>query len=487
LTSRGPGETIVDADILRTGGVVLVEMIRGKTSRFAILGGIVLAALAVHGTCLSAAEGGRQVEVKTCAELEKAVRRARPGDVIVLADGDYGDKDCNVSGKGTAKAPIVVRAKNTGKVVMNRKLWLKGEHVSLIGVRFGKGRVTISGRGLRMSRCIMSDVRHGTWVRVDARSRAVEIDHCLFERKNNNKKAKRSCQLMQIRVLNKKEGHHVHHNHFRDIPKGGGGNGFETIQLITEGNPFDPPGGHCETVIENNLFERCNGEPEIISVKANGNVIRGNTFRACRGAVVLRHGDDNTVTGNFFLGAGEAGSGGVRLQGTGQVVTKNYFHGLGRFGVAMMDGTDDKMYVRVERASVTFNTFVNCRYALLVGINHSKYPTGTVPRECLVSGNVFFLKPGGVAKVGAAADASFGYDLSAGQIVKLVKDDEPEAWKWADNIAQGKLGITARDGIRAGDAGLRFAKSGLALPTGKRAIGSEPLTEKLVGPQAPKQ
>ena len=152
---------------------------------------------------------------------------------------------------------------------------------------------------------------------------------------------------MQIYVRNQGERHHIHHNHFVDIPEG---NGYETLQLITEGNPWDPEPGHCGTLIEYNLFERCNGEGEIISVKSNGNLLRRNTFRDCRGALVLRHGDDNVVSENFFWGEGEHRAGGVRLQGTDQVVVNNLFHSLNAFGVGMMDGASDDLYVRVERA-----------------------------------------------------------------------------------------------------------------------------------------
>ena len=101
--------------------------------------------------------------------------------------------------------------------------------------------------------------RLGKWIRVRAESREVEIDRCRFENKTNNLEEVRGCQLMQIYVRNQGERHHVHHNYFVDVPDGKESNGYETLQLITEGNPYDPEPGDCETVIEYNLFERCNG------------------------------------------------------------------------------------------------------------------------------------------------------------------------------------------------------------------------------------
>ena len=38
----------------------------------------------------------------------------------------------------------------------------------------------------------------------------------------------------------------------------------------------------------------------------------------------------------------------------------NLFHSLNAFGVGMMDGASDDLYVRVERALIAFNTFAGC-------------------------------------------------------------------------------------------------------------------------------
>ncbi len=391
----------------------------------------------------AAAESNTTVD--SIAALERTVATARPGDTIVLADGVYDATECALAATGEANALIMIRARNVGSATLRCPVRLRGDHLVLQGFAFtGKGSVIVRGDDCRVTRCRMNDVQSGCWLRVESGSMRIEIDHCRFENKTNNKALPRGCQLLQIIVNNRGEAHHVHHNHFRDVPQGGG-NGFETLQLITRSNPFDPPPGHCETVIENNLFERCNGEAEVISVKSNGNLLCGNTFRACRGALVLRHGDDNLVSGNFFFGDGEAGAGGVRLQGTDQTVVNNYFRDLENFGVAMMDGTPDNLYVRTERARILFNTFVDCRPALLVGANHALHPNGTVPKDCVIGNNIFQL----------AAD---------GAIVELVQGDQPEGWTWIGNVANGKLGIPLIDGIRMQDPELQFLPSGVAVP-----------------------
>ena len=390
--------------------------------------------------------------MKSLSELAKRVSKARPGDAITLADGVYGGEKCNLAAEGYADHPITIRAENSGKAIIQAPLSVEGNGISLVGLRFEtKGKIEIRGRGCRLSRCVMTDVRAGKWVRVLPESRQIEIDHCRFENKTNNRVEMRGCQLMQIVVRNTGEEHHIHHNHFVDIPDGKSSNGYETLQLITEGNPYDPEPGDCGSLIEYNLFERCNGEAEIISVKSNGNILRRNAFRDCRGALVLRHGDGNVVAENFFFGDGESRAGGVRLQGADQVVVNNLFHSLNAFGVAMMDGAQDDLYVRTERALVAFNTFAGCRPALVVGLNHSKYPNGAPPKNCAITNNVF------IAPADRETHANF-------QTVKLVNDDEPVDWTWEGNITDGALGMPARDGIKTAKIAMRYLPNGVVAP-----------------------
>lgn len=399
------------------------------------------------------------VLVKTMAELAKAVSKAKPGDVITLADGNY-DQGCTLKGKGTQDKPIVVRAQTLGKVGISKPVTIQGSYITLLGVNFtAQGSVHMSGVGSRLSRCSMSNIGSGKWVMVSSGSRNIEIDHCLFEKKESNRKLSRGCQLIQIYVRNKGEEHHIHHNHFRDIPKGKG-NGFETVQLITEGNPKDPKGGDCGTVIEDNLFERCNGEGEIISVKSSGNIVRRNTFHECRGSLVLRHGHRNQAVSNIFIGGKEKGSGGIRLQGQDQVIVNNYFHGL-KYGVSMMDGTPDDLYVRVERAKIIHNTMVNCTRALKVGHKHPKHPNGTAPSQCVIANNLFASNP----------------KDEESRIVEYVEGDKPDRWTWANNVYSGTLGIPLTKGLRKGTPALNITKGNLPLPTRRT-----PSAKKLVPP-----
>ncbi|RYG56798.1 MAG: hypothetical protein EON56_03535 [Alphaproteobacteria bacterium] len=55
------------------------------------------------------------------------------------------------------------------------------------------------------------------------------------------------------------------------------------------------------TTVEFNLFEECDGDPEIVSVKSCDNIIRHNTFNRNYGSLTLRQGNRNIAEGNYFL------------------------------------------------------------------------------------------------------------------------------------------------------------------------------------------
>ena len=114
--------------------------------------------------------------------------------------------------------------------------------------------------------------------------------------------------------------HRIDSNYFADRPPGNG-NGWETIRIglsgVAQSNSF--------SVVENNLFERVDGENEAISNKSSHNTFRYNTFRDMAATLTLRHGNDATVEGNFFLGENDTSSGGVRVIGERHKIINNYF------------------------------------------------------------------------------------------------------------------------------------------------------------------
>jgi MYXO-CTERM domain-containing protein len=106
--------------------------------------------------------------------------------------------------------------------------------------------------------------------------------------------------------------------------------------------------------VEYNVFEACNGDPEIISAKASDGVYRYNTFRgSTRGQFVFRYARRLVVEGNFFFGIR-----GMRIYGQDHRIVNNYFEGNGN-GLAVSNGAANGNYLPIERLLIAHNTLVN--------------------------------------------------------------------------------------------------------------------------------
>jgi hypothetical protein len=188
------------------------------------------------------------------------------------------------------------------------------------------------------------------------------------------------------------------------------------------------------TVVESNLFENCDGDPEIVSVKSNDNIVRYNTFRSSQGVLSQRHGNRGEFYGNFFLGQGKAGTGGIRLYGQDHKVYNNYFEGLtgsGYDAALQIDGGDVdtsgalSAHWRVYRATVVNNTFVNNVSNIEIGANYGLAPVDSVIADNVVTGSRGKLinevrKPQGMTYAGNIAwptgSATLGVSVPSGSV-----------------------------------------------------------------------
>ena len=144
--------------------------------------------------------------------------------------------------------------------------------------------------------------------------------------------------------------------------------------------------------MEHNLFEDCDGDPEIVSVKSSDNIIRHNTFAASYGTLSLRHGNRNIVEGNYFfgkdkaIGTSPAGStlytGGIRIYGTDHMIINNYMEGLNgtRWDAPItltqgdaIDGQSSSLskHFRAERVTIAYNTLVNNSHGIEIGYDNN--------------------------------------------------------------------------------------------------------------------
>ncbi|WP_038169027.1 polysaccharide lyase 6 family protein [Verrucomicrobium sp. BvORR106] len=358
-------------------------------------------------------------EEPTSLSLAPHFRSPQPGTPIELPDGTYNTKAFRtLTGlRGTPDQPIHIRAAHRGKVIITGDAGLilrDCEHVILEGLIFENDAdqqcVQLDNcRHVRITRNVFrpkerAKPRHWEhWVTVDgARSADNRIDHNLFERKVN-----RGSPLF-IRgddaALVCSQRDRVDHNHFRDVIYANRENGHETIR--TGGNDLGAAGKSSFTIIEHNLLERCSGEDEIISIKSSDNVIRNNTLIDCRGAVCMRLGNRNEVSGNVIIATQDGpGFGGIKLFGFEHRVTGNYFQGLtgtkheAPFALTpgMMDAPstenirdkyDDMTAAAPTRCHIADNTWIDCsplQFGYEKGKEDKKWPLS--PNGCVFVNN----------------------------------------------------------------------------------------------------
>lgn len=304
-------------------------------------------------------------------ELRRLIQAAAPGDAIVVADGQYADWSIELNCEGSVSAPIVLRPQSKQGAVFSGR-----NHFAFTGwnIRF---------EGFRFEDCILDD----NLLELMGSENCV-IFECVFENSGGNRatigikagsKANRieNCRFSNIAArcinLNINEvivtrgipsGNVIRGNRFQDIPPANE-NGRETIKIGTN----QPTYGHIvvETLVEDNVFERCDGEAEIISNKCSGNIYRRNVFNQCSGELVMRGGTNCLIEENRFFG----GKGGIRLSGAGHTVRRNLVVNSKGTGIRLMYGmTMDQggHYQAAGNCIITENTIVEAaKVGILIG------------------------------------------------------------------------------------------------------------------------
>ena len=338
-------------------------------------------------------------------EFFTATEDLKPGDTIVLADGVWRDFEIVVEGNGTQDAPITLTAQTKGKVVISGKsnLRIAGEYLVVSGLVFKDGytptNTVVSFRRSKEKLANHSRIteividhfnnpeRHETdfWVMMYGKHN--RFDHNYLAGKSN----KGVTMAVRLDSPASQENHHqIDHNYFGHRPILGS-NGGETLRIGTSAYSMS----NSFSVIESNYFDRCNGEVEIVSSKSGGNRFTGNVFFESQGTLTLRHGNDNVIENNVFLGNQVAHTGGIRVINKRQHVRNNYLYGLTghRFGGALviMNGVPNSpinRYHQVEDSTVENNSIIDSHHVeLAAGADEerSARPITTTFRR-----NVFF-------------------------------------------------------------------------------------------------
>ncbi|MFY7965709.1 MAG: chondroitinase-B domain-containing protein [Chitinophagaceae bacterium] len=347
------------------------------------------------------------IKVGNSFDLQKAEQQAKPGDIIILQNGIWNDVKIKLNCIGTEKEPITFKAETAGKVFISGKSCLKigGSYIIINGLNFTNGfspeNTIISFKSdkntvanyCRVTNCLIDDFNKPKrmdddyWVSLFGKHN--RIDHCTFRNKKN------LGVLMAVILDDEKSRenfHSIDHNNFDGRPPLGSNSG-EIIRIgVSQHCTFN-----SNTNISDNFFKNCDGETEIISIKSGANIIKNNVFKESQGCVTLRHGNNNNVYNNIFLGNGKEGTGGVRIINEGNWVVNNLFYeckGVSfRSPLAIMNGVPNSpanRYLPVKDAVVFGNSFINCTpFSLCEGSDKER---SQVPQNVLIANNVFYNK-----------------------------------------------------------------------------------------------
>jgi len=395
-------------------------------------------------TAMTCAAPATEHLVASAADIADAVTRVQPGDTLVMRDGVWADQPVVFRARGMTDKPITLRSATAGRVILTGKssLLIDGENLVVSGLHLkdaqlpGDG-VKITGSHNRLTDCAVTGGSYKFFVHLFGRSN--RVDHCYIAGKTNDH------PTLQVEVEGRHNYHRIDHNHFGPRPPLGR-NGGETIRIGYSHQSMTNSG----TRVENNLFDRCDGELEIISSKSCENVYRANTFLDCAGTLTLRHGNRCIVEGNFFLGRHKGGSGGIRVIGEDHLVVNNYIDGVRQGGIWITAGIPNselKGYFQARNCLIAFNTIVDSFGACL----HLDAGMGTSRRT---------LRPENIT----IANNLFAPDKNG----TLLKGTPGSGWKWLGNIANASKAEHA--GIRSADARLARAPDGLLRPRGNSPL-----------------
>ena len=358
---------------------------------------------------------GNMHVVHSAAEARALSGKLSPGDQLVLAGTGWKDARFTFAGCGTAEAPILVRPEKPGSVVFSgaAEVGFHGSHLVITGLEFRNVTVTKkgttvfhlgTGKEKPADHCIVHRIKiencnspdRADWPKVrmwymSVRGPDNTVANSTFAGFQNYG------QMLAAQDLptNGLQRLHILNNRFINRPKLDDQNGYEIIQVGWSGEKA----GSAGSLIQGNMFENCDGEDEIITVKASDVVVRGNTFLGCQGALSLRHADRVLVQENVFDGNGKKNTGGVRLCGADHVVLGNTFRNLKKpsnyyyWTLSMMSadvelsGQSDG-YGRTMNILIARNRFERNDARIAVGIYpRPQYPL--LPRNIRVIGNVF--------------------------------------------------------------------------------------------------
>jgi poly(beta-D-mannuronate) lyase len=266
--------------------------------------------------------------------------------------------DLVINTKGTEGDPITITTEITGGAEITGEggfnIVSPSAYIIIRGFRFTHAAArakSASGTSFcRWTRNFFETPGKGDYLTVNGNDH--QIDYNTFQNKNSVGK------FIAVRGEGSQiaERLWIHHNYFYNFPNQGGANGAEALQFGLSGFSLSS----SNSIVEHNLFEKCHGENELISVKASEVTLRYNTIRDCPAQFTLRHGNRCVVYGNYFINTP-----GIRIFGDDHTIHSNHFENcslainVGNGGGEVADGDKLTSHDRPDRVLIAFNTLVN--------------------------------------------------------------------------------------------------------------------------------
>jgi poly(beta-D-mannuronate) lyase len=285
----------------------------------------------------------------------------KPGDKIFIKDGEYINQNIILSFKGTFNQRIILQPKNLGRVILSGdvQLLIDGNYITFANIVFKNGGVSngiqIKGSHNRLTGCIILLNNADSVINVYGVNN--RIDHNIFQNFNNP-----GIWLEVIRKSANNDFVLIDHNVFLNRAEGNS-NGYECIRIGTSHNSLSS----SKTIVLGNIFEKCNGEIEIISIKSGENLIIKNKIIKSQGTITLRHGNKNIIYNNKFLQENITGTGGIRIIGKHHIIFDNLLKEINGGGgkksaISLTNGVKNSPltgYIQVENVKIVRNVLIN--------------------------------------------------------------------------------------------------------------------------------
>ncbi|MDN3665954.1 chondroitinase-B domain-containing protein [Algibacter miyuki] len=439
-------------------------------------------------------------------DLVDAVNASTNGGTFIVKNGTYNDFEATFEVMATAVTPIIIKAETVGGVTLTGEshfVFKKSAHITLEGfVIDGVGDnslIKLEGcNNIRITRNIFELVTEESikWVYIGGvyndntkpfvyPSHNNRIDHNIFQNKTTpGHYITIDGTTDSNDVAYQSQYDRIDHNHF----KNNGPRAVNEQESIRIGwSEMSQSSGY--TIVEFNLFEDCDGDPEIVSIKSSDNTVRHNTFKSSYGTLSFRHGNNNRAEGNYFFGNGKAittspdgatlYTGGIRIYGKNQVIINNYMEGLTgtRWDAPItltlgdaIDGQSSSLskHFRAENVLIAYNTLVNNSHGIEIGYDnnnaYSKDLENITIANNLITGsenalveivdtdndqgdnitwknNLFFPKDNAVLLAGATS-TSFDMSEVVNENPNIIFDADSGTWKTSATTPLYSNGVT---------------------------------------------